>query len=393
MPERDPLRAPPPFQPFGQIRRARFLERPNRFVIRCRLDGDEVRAYLPNPGRLRELLIPGAPVSLIESTGGGRRTRMTAVAVDRAPGRPIMLHTHLTNAAARHLIERGLVPGLEEARVVGSEVTVGRSRFDFRLERRGEAVLLEVKSCTLVSGRVAMFPDAVTARGARHVRELAELARGGTKAAVLFVVHWPEARIFSPDFHTDPAFAEALLASRDALEVRAVSVGWTPELALGSEVRLCRIPWERIETEARDRGAYLVLLELTEPLELVTGKLGRIRYRAGWYLYVGSAMANLTRRLERHRRLRKRQHWHIDHLRQASRFVEALPIRASDRLECDLAAAFGELADWRIPRFGSSDCACDSHLLGFAGDPRGRRDVQDLLLRFRLERLEDRRGT
>jgi sugar fermentation stimulation protein A len=381
---------------FNQVHRATFLDRPNRFLIRCHLDeGQEVLAYLPNPGRLRELLLPDAQVSLVESSGGERRTRFTAVAVDRRPGAPIMLHTHRTNDVARHLIDEKLVPGLEGFEVAAAEVTVGHSRFDFRLETRAEhqheheKMLLEVKSCTLVSGAVAMFPDAITARGARHVRELAELGRGGVRTGVLFVVHWPEARIFSPDYHTDLTFAEALLESRHYVEIRAMAVGWSTNLELKPEVRPCRIPWELIGREAQDRGAYLALLELPEAMELETGKLGPVDYRAGWYLYVGSAMANLTRRIERHRRLRKRKHWHIDHLRERARFVEALPVRASDRLECELAAALGELADWSIPRFGASDCGCPAHLFGFEGDPRSRAAFQELLLGFRMDRLEE----
>ena len=103
---------------------------------------------------------------------------------------------------------------------------MGRSRFDFLLSHRGADVLLEVKSCTLAGERVAMFPDAVTERGARHVRELAEISDRGTRTAVLFVVQWPHAEIFMPDFHTDPEFTRTLLACRRRVETRAVAVRW-----------------------------------------------------------------------------------------------------------------------------------------------------------------------
>lgn len=379
-----------PYLPFREIQRANFVARPNRFLVDCRLPGgDQVRAYLPNPGRLRELLLPDAILHLVErEPGSTRRTRFTVVAVDRAPGRPIMLHTHRTNDVARFLLEERRVPGLEEARVVAAEVKVGHSRFDFRLEEAGEEILLEVKSCTLVSDRVAMFPDAVTARGARHVRELAELSRGGTRTAVLFVVHWSDVRIFSPDYHTDLDFAKALLESRGDVEIRAVAVGWGPDLSLETSSRLATIPWGTIEREAEDRGSYMVLLEHSEDLDLATGGLGVLRYRAGYYIYVGSAMKGLTKRIERHRRLRKRLHWHVDYLRQHTSFVDALPVRASARLECDLAGAIGKLADWSVADFGSSDCKCNGHLFGFSDDPRQRPEFQRLLLRFRMDRLE-----
>ena len=71
-------------------------------------------------------------------------------------------------------------------------------------------MFLEVKSCTLVGKKVAMFPDAITERGARHLRELADLSRNGSKTAVLFIVHWPLAEVFMPDYHTDLNFTRTL---------------------------------------------------------------------------------------------------------------------------------------------------------------------------------------
>jgi len=90
--------------------------------------------------------------------------------------------------------------------------------------------------------------------------------------------------------------------------------------------------------------------------------------------------------MERHRRLRKRIHWHLDRFRPHTRFVEALAIRSSDRLECRLAGAIEEIAGWSIPGFGCSDCRCESHLFGMAEDPRGQEGFRDLLARFRTDR-------
>jgi sugar fermentation stimulation protein A len=372
---------------FKDARVATFLDRPNRFLVRCRLGGRTVKAFLPNPGRLRELLLPGRPMHLVrEEDHPTRKTRYTAVAVER-DGHPVVLHTHLTNEVARHLIEQGLVPGLEGARVTRAEVTAGRSRFDFLLSHRGADVLLEVKSCTLAGERVAMFPDAVTERGARHVRELAEIAEQGTRTAVLFVVQWPHAEIFMPDFHTDPEFTRTLLACRRRVETRAVAVRWDQRLALLPEARALGIPWSTIEREAGDRGSYLVLLHLIRTRVIPIGRLGRIRFPKGFYLYVGSAMTNLSQRVERHRRLHKRVHWHIDRFRPHARFVETLPIRSSDRLECELAHAIEGIASWSIPGFGCSDCRCKSHLFGMMDNPLDDEAFHDLLAWYRMDRL------
>jgi sugar fermentation stimulation protein A len=180
----------------GGIVRAVFVDRPNRFLVRCLLDGRKfVEAQMPNPGRLAELLLPGATLHLSEvapvaasspvgrrrpegtrsgSGTAGRKTRYTAWAVERDQ-RPVFLHTHKTNAVARYLLDRGRVPGLDSARVVRTEVTHGRSRFDFLMEDECGTFPLEVKSVTLFGNGAAMFPDAVTERGRRHLVELAEL--------------------------------------------------------------------------------------------------------------------------------------------------------------------------------------------------------------------------
>ena len=101
---------------------AHFISRPNRFLIRCELNGRIVFAFLPNPGRLQELLLPGRAIYLIEEDKTeDRKTRYTAVAVDR-DGHPIMLHTLRTNDVARYLLQKRKIPGLEKARILRSEV-------------------------------------------------------------------------------------------------------------------------------------------------------------------------------------------------------------------------------------------------------------------------------
>ena len=114
---------------FDATYKAGTLSRPNRYTVYCRLGRKKVKAYLPNPGRLWELLLPGATLLLEKARGGERATAYTAVAVPLRHGTPIMLHTHRTNDVAGRLIEAGRVPGLEGVRIVRREVTRGRSRF------------------------------------------------------------------------------------------------------------------------------------------------------------------------------------------------------------------------------------------------------------------------
>ncbi len=370
---------------FDYIRKARLLSRPNRFLLRCEgPDGEPVEAFLPNPGRMTELLLPGATVYISPNPNPARKTQCTAVAVER-DGVPVFLHTHVTNAVARRLIEEGRIPDLRGFEIVRAEVPVGRSRFDFLLrDARGE-LYLEVKSCTLFGNGVAMFPDAVTERGRRHLLELGEMAQQGRRTAVLFVVHTPTVRWFMPDYHTDLAFSRALLDVRDRVRIRAASIRWKPDLTLGRTVRLLEVPWDYIDREARDRGAYLLLLRLDRDVAVEVGRRGIETFRAGWHVYVGSARENLTARVERHRRVnRKKFHWHIDYLRpHAAEFV-ALPIRTSDPVECALARAVAEILEPGPAGFGSSDCACATHLYFSAEPPLHRPDFHRVLQRFRM---------
>jgi len=373
---------------FNHMIRARFLKRPNRFLVQCEWKGRILCAFLPNPGRLQELLFPGRIIHLVrEEKSSNRKTRYTAVAVDR-DGQPIMLHTHLTNEVARYFLNKRKIPGLENARIVRSEIRVGRSRFDFLLEEGNKTILLEVKSCTLVGERVAMFPDAVTERGARHLRELAEISEEGVRAVFLFIVHWPFARIFMPDFHTDLNFSQTLLRVRDRVEVIPVSVHWKQDLSLSPDVKILNIPWDAIEKEAKDQGSYLLILNLKRNRKIDVGKLGKVHFRKGFYIYVGSAMANLCKRMNRHRHLRKRHHWHIDELRAVAEFHSVLAIRSSERLECEVAKGMSEIAEWSVPRFGSTDCSCDTHLFGISSDPIQSEDFQKLLQYFRMDRYQ-----
>ena len=372
---------------FPDTVKAVFLARPNRFIVLCRAGGRTLRAYLPNPGRLWELLFSGVTIRLVRHPAGhGSLTDHTVVAVER-DGKLIMLHTHVNNLVAKSLIEHGLVPGLEGAEVIRPEVTIGQSRFDFLLSREGKEIVLEVKSCTLVGNRIAMFPDAVTARGTRHLRELEQIVDAGGQAAVLFLIHWPKAEYFMPEWHTDLDLARTLIAVRNKVRVVAMSVEWSQDLR-PRRVRPVSIPWNLIKRETHDRGSYIVILRLKEDRRLAIGGLGKIKFRKGYYCYVGSAKSNLTKRLERHRRLRKNLFWHIDYLRAETDMHALIPIRASEDLECEIAAALAQRAGWTVPGFGSSDCRCASHLSGMDEDPMRTRLFIDLLIYFRIDRLE-----
>jgi sugar fermentation stimulation protein A len=373
---------------FGPTEKATFIKRPNRFVVVCSLKGKTIKAFLPNPGRLWELLLPGAVLYLEKSPRPERKLPYTVVAIERE-GRPVMAHTHRTNDLVEHLVRRGMIPGLERAEIIKREIRHGNSRFDFLLKKGEEEIYLEVKSCTLFGKNVAMFPDAVTVRGKKHLEELAELKGRGKSGAVVFLICWHKAIFFMPDYHTDLEFSKTMLAARDRVSFLPVGLEINPDLSLASKVRMLEIPWDVLQKEVDDRGSYILILRLHAGITLNIGKLGRVKFKAGYYLYVGSSLKNLTQRLERHCRERKKLFWHIDYLRAHAEVHLALPIRASDPLECELADALRKISDWEIAGFGCSDCSCGSHLFGMNKDPIRTPEFISLLQYSRMDRLFD----
>ena len=205
--------------PFGPLHRAVMLERPNRFLLRCVLDGDgkHVEAHLADPGRLTELLFPGAPVWLRRSSNPRRKTQWSAVLTqDSRSGCLVSVQSALENALVQEAFAQGALEEFTKWSLRGSEYAYASSRWDFLLERpQGRRMLLEVKSVTLVQGGVALFPDAVTARGRRHLLELAAIQQAGEfETAVLFVVQRSDALRVAPAVHIDPGFAEAMEAAQ-----------------------------------------------------------------------------------------------------------------------------------------------------------------------------------
>lgn len=374
---------------YDTVLRATFVDRPNRFVVHVALEGAVVPAHLPNPGRMWELLFPGVTMYVVPHPKEGGKTQHRVIGIER-DGVPIMLDTNYSNDVAQYLIEEKLIPGWEEWSVKRREYTVGNSRFDLLLENgSNQQFLLEVKSCTLFSERGAMFPDAITERGRKHLLHLRELQEEGYITGVLFLVQWERARWFLPDFHTDLAFAQTFHEVEPHLSWKAVALRWTAKFTMPEVVGICAYDGAVVAQEAQDKGDYVMVLHLGEEKTLTIGSKGDMTFSAGYYLYVGSAKANLAKRIERHKRKRKQMHWHLDYLRGHCDVVAALPIRSSSDLECDLAQAVRTVADWEIPRFGSSDCHCDSHLFGMRENPIHHEGFMMVIEDFRMNRLDD----
>jgi sugar fermentation stimulation protein A len=201
------------------LEQASFLARPNRFVARVELAGEETLVHVANTGRLRELLQPGRTVYLSPQPKPERKTRfdLQLVALGPGPGeRLVSADSRLPPGLVEEAFLAGRLSQFSGYELVRREVTFGDSRLVLELLGPEERCLIEVKSVTLIEKGVARFPDAPTDRGRRHLRTLMRARVEGHRAAVVFVVQRDDASAFTPTEEPPPAFGDALWEAHDA---------------------------------------------------------------------------------------------------------------------------------------------------------------------------------
>jgi len=192
---------------------AAFIDRPNRFIAHAEVDGERVIAHVKNTGRCRELLFPGARVVLQKAGNTARKTGYDLIAVYKN-GRLINMDSGAPNKVFLEYLQSGRYR--ERISFIKPETKYGSSRFDFYCEAEGRKIFIEVKGVTLEENGVALFPDAPTERGVKHLNELAQCVREGYEAHAVFVVQMNSVRYFTPNNKTHPAFGEALVAAEKA---------------------------------------------------------------------------------------------------------------------------------------------------------------------------------
>jgi sugar fermentation stimulation protein A len=193
------------------IRKAVLIDRPNRFLGRVQLDGKVTEVFIPNPGRMLELMVPGKEVFLRENSAAHRKTDYDMIGLEYN-GVLVSIDSNLPNRFIKRLLNSHELPFFQDYNVVIPEPRIFNGRFDFKLTGSGGSSFIEVKSCTLIEDGRAIFPDAPTARGARHLKHLATTLSEKTvdRAAIIFVIQRPDAIVFSPNDNTDPKFGDAL---------------------------------------------------------------------------------------------------------------------------------------------------------------------------------------
>lgn len=225
---------------YDKIAEAVFLERPNRFTARVRLNGKEETVHVKNTGRCRELLVPGRTKVYLEDCREkeNRKTGYSLIAAEKG-AQLVNMDSQAPNRVAEEWLQAGGMGSL--SRIV-RERTYGKSRFDFYYERgNGKSGYLEVKGVTLEKKGVALFPDAPTERGVKHIEELIQAKKEGYEAAILFVIQMKNVKQFVPNWETHPVFGQALCrAAAEGVNILAYDCRVTADsLLMAEKVPVC----------------------------------------------------------------------------------------------------------------------------------------------------------
>jgi sugar fermentation stimulation protein A len=216
-----------------------FIERPNRFIARVLIDGEEALAHVKNTGRCKELLIPGAAIYLEDHIQkmGTRKLRYSLIAVEKGN-----LLVNMDSQAPNEIVAEALalgnlsLPGMTPPIAFQREQTYGSSRLDFLVEDSlGRIGYIEVKGVTLEENRFCRFPDAPTERGRKHLEELQRAVGEGFVGYVVFILQMRGIISFRPNDEMDPAFGNAL---RRAASAGVVVLAYDCEVT-GSTLAIC----------------------------------------------------------------------------------------------------------------------------------------------------------
>jgi len=206
---------------YGKVVHGQLEKRVNRFIAEVFIDGVKEQVHVKNTGRCKELLLPGVEVRLEWSGNPKRKTRYSLIAVNKN-GNWINIDSQAPNVVAYEALQAGQLPEIGQPDVLKREVTYGGSRFDLYYEKDNEKGFIEVKGVTLEKDGIAMFPDAPTKRGTKHVLELIKARHEGYSTSILFVVQMKGCHAFVPNSEMDMAFADALLeASTHGVQILA----------------------------------------------------------------------------------------------------------------------------------------------------------------------------
>jgi sugar fermentation stimulation protein A len=208
-----------------------LIKRYKRFMADVKLkNGHVVTAHCPNSGSMMECSEPGRKVYLSRHNNPKRKLKYTWEMIEM-PSSLVGVNTIVPNQLVRASVLAGKIPGLSGFDQVRPEVRYGEnSRIDLLLEKGDERCFVEIKNCTLVTDSVACFPDAVTSRGLKHLKELQNQIRLGDRSVMFYLIQRMDAKLFRPADHIDPAYGKELRkAVKNGVEVMVYDVTLDPK--------------------------------------------------------------------------------------------------------------------------------------------------------------------
>jgi sugar fermentation stimulation protein A len=208
-----------------------LIKRYKRFMAEVKLrNGHVVTAHCPNSGSMMECSEPGRMVYLSRHNNPKRKLKYTWEMIEM-PSSLVGVNTMVPNRLVKTSVLAGKIPGLSGFDQVRPEVKYGEnSRIDLLLEKGDERCFVEIKNCTLVTDRVACFPDAVTSRGLKHLKELQNQVRSGDRSVMFYLIQRMDAKLFRPADHIDPAYGKELRkAVKNGVEVMVYDVTLDPK--------------------------------------------------------------------------------------------------------------------------------------------------------------------
>ena len=227
------------FMEFDHLQKGILIKRYKRFLADIEMaNGKPLTVHCPNSGSMLGCSEPGSPVMISRSANPGRKYPHTLEMV-QVGSAWVGVNTSLTNKLVREALEKKVVKEFGKLDSITQEVkTSANTRLDFLLEREGKRIYMEVKNCSLSENRAAMFPDAVTLRGTKHLHELATLKQRGHMAVVFFCVQRGDVDYFIPAAHIDPVYAETLVkVAAEGVEVLAYQADVNPgEIAIAKKL-------------------------------------------------------------------------------------------------------------------------------------------------------------
>lgn len=196
---------------YNNMKKAKFISRPNRFIANVEINGKMEVCHVKNTGRCKELLTPEATIFVQEFDNPNRKTNFDLISVYKGE-RLINMDSQAPNKVFYEWVQAGNL--FTDITLIKPESKYGNSRFDFYIETTKRKIYIEVKGVTLEEDGVVLFPDAPTERGIKHINELCKSIKDGYEAYLVFIVQMKDVLYFTPNMKTHKAFGDTLIEAQ-----------------------------------------------------------------------------------------------------------------------------------------------------------------------------------